>query len=73
MTQPDSATTSHRDGATLVREFKNTLRDASPVPDPVTKPLNSTDRVHGQCGLGVLLTNFVEVTFTCFYRERVIA
>ena len=55
-----------------MREFKNTLQDASPVPNPVTKPLNSTDRDHGQCGLDMLLINFVEVTFTV-YRERVIA
>ena len=57
----------------LVREFKNTLRDASPVSDSVTRSLNSTDRDHGQCGLGVLLTNVVEVTFTCVDSERVIA
>jgi len=72
-TQPDSATTRQSDGAMLVREFKNTLRDASSVPDPVTRSLNSTGRDHGQCGLGVLLTNFVEGTFTCCYRARVIA
>ena len=68
MTQPDSATTRKRDGATLVREFKNTLWDASSVPDPVTRSLNSTDRVNGQCGLDVLLTNFIEGTFYAFGR-----
>lgn len=63
-TQPDSATVRKHDGATLVRELKNTLRNTSPVPDPVTSPLNSTDRDNRPCGLDRLLTNSVEVTFT---------
>jgi hypothetical protein len=44
-------------------EFKNTLRDARPVPNPVTAILNRL-RSRVQCMAGVLTMNIVEANFT---------
>jgi hypothetical protein len=55
-------TQSRRAGTTFTGEPKNTLRNASPVPDPVTDGLN----IEGvsKCPPDVLTVNLVEETFT---------